>query len=89
MNPRILCIQPKRNSYAKMWQGTLERFKKQNELYRYTYRIVDEESYELLVREVDSMPMTGLIAINDLLHFGAKSVYALGLDFQADELISI
>lgn len=81
LNPRIMCIQPKKDSYAKTWQESIERFKKQNELYGYTHRIVDEESYELLVREVDSMPMTGLMAINDLLHFGAKSVYALGFDF--------
>lgn len=83
LNPRILCITPKRDSYANMWHETLKRFKKQNELYGYTYRIADEESFELLIRDVDCMPMTGLIAINDLLHAGAKSVYALGFDFHA------
>lgn len=83
LNPRILCITPKRDSYANIWHESLNRFKKQNELYGYTYRIADEESFELLIRDVDSMPMTGLIAINDLLHAGAKSVYALGFDFHA------
>ena len=77
----LICIQPRMEAYADIWDKYQNWFIEKNEGYHYPYRIADVEPYKLLADELDSTPMTGLFSIVDLLNSGASKVVALGFDF--------
>ena len=56
-------------------------FEEENNSFRFDYSIIDSDWYADLAERIGCMPMTGILAIFDLLKQEASEVHALGFDF--------
>ena len=81
LNPRHLRIQARLPSYGDFWDQTMLEFKEKNQSFGFDYSVIESEWYADLAESIGCMPMTGILAILDLLEHGASEIYALGFDF--------
>ena len=58
----------------------MREFEKQNQSFEFDYSVIVSKWYEDLVERIGCIPMTGILAIFDLLEQGASVGHALGFD---------
>ena len=81
LNPKHFRIQARHPSYADFWDKTMLEFEEKNNSFGFDYSIIDSEWYADLAERIGCMPMTGILAIFDLLEQEASEIHALGFDF--------
>jgi hypothetical protein len=81
LNPKHLRIQARHPTYAEFWDETMLEFEEKNNSFRFDYSVIDSEWYADLAERIGCMPMTGILAIFDLLKQEASQIHALGFDF--------
>jgi hypothetical protein len=81
LNPRHLRIQARLPSYGDFWDQTMLEFEEKNQSFGFDYSVIESGWYADLAERIGCMPMTGILAIFDLLEHGASEIYALGFDF--------
>lgn len=81
LNPKHFRIQARHTSYADFWDKTMLEFEEKNNSFGFDYSIIDSEWYAHLAERIGCIPMTGILAIFDLLKQEASEVHALGFDF--------
>ena len=81
LNPRLLRIQARLPSYGDFWDQTMLDFEEKNQSFGFDYSVIESKWYADLAERIGCMPMTGILAILDLLEHGASEIYALGFDF--------
>ena len=81
LNPKHLRIQAHLPSYGDFWDQTMLDFEEKNQFFCFNYSVIESEWYADLAERIGCIPMTGILAIFDLLEQGASEIHALGFDF--------